>query len=199
MQICMPKSHERGYNRVTQHCHVKVKELRQAYQKKKEANGRSGSEPQTCCFYDQLHARGDPTTTPLLSMDTCKGGVSRNTEEDFVDEEEEEEEENAQQASGEFILPGSQDLFITLEPIPSQGQFPDPEAREGTSDANVSMLPLSSPSLRLPQIRRRKKRTRDNMFSELMQSSRADRAQLNAWRHSVTEARKAFSEHDQKM
>ncbi|EMP38171.1 hypothetical protein UY3_04662 [Chelonia mydas] len=95
---------ERGYNRDTQQCRVKVKEL-----------------------------RGDHTTTPPLSIDTCKGGVSCNMEEDFVDEEEE-EEENAQQASGESILPGSQDLFITLEPIPSQDGFPDPEGREGTSD-----------------------------------------------------------------
>ncbi|EMP38309.1 hypothetical protein UY3_04518 [Chelonia mydas] len=71
------------------------------------------------------HSGGDPTTTPPLSVDTCKGGVLRNREEDFVDEEEEEEEkENAQQASGESILPGSQDLFITLEPIPSQGGIP---------------------------------------------------------------------------
>ncbi|EMP24935.1 Ferritin heavy chain [Chelonia mydas] len=96
---------ERGYNRDTQQCCVKVKELRQAYQKTKEANGRSRLEPQTCRFCDQLHAilGGDPTTTPPLFMDTCKGGVSRNREEDFVDEE---EEENAQQASGESILPG---------------------------------------------------------------------------------------------
>ncbi|EMP39811.1 hypothetical protein UY3_02960 [Chelonia mydas] len=57
-----------------------------------------------------------------------------NTEEDFVDEEEEEEEENAKQTSGECVLPGSQDLFLSLEPIHSQGLlFPDPEGREGTS------------------------------------------------------------------
>ncbi|EMP34026.1 Fibrocystin [Chelonia mydas] len=73
---------------------------------------------------------GDPTTIPPLSVDTCKEGVSRCTEEHFVDEE---EEENAQQASGESVLPGSQDLFITLEPIRSQGGIPDPEAGEGTS------------------------------------------------------------------
>ncbi|EMP37412.1 hypothetical protein UY3_05393 [Chelonia mydas] len=89
---------ERGYNRDTQQCLMEVKELRQAYKKTKEANGCSGSEPHTCCFYDQLHGilGGDPTTTPPLSVDTCKRGVSCNTEEDFVDEEEEEEEENAQ-------------------------------------------------------------------------------------------------------
>ncbi|XP_048707206.1 uncharacterized protein LOC125637119 [Caretta caretta] len=130
-------------------------------------------------------------------MDTCKGRVSRNWEEDFVDEEEE-EEENAQQASGESVLPSSQDLFITLEPIPSQGGIPDPEGGEGTSGANVSILPLSSLSLRLSQIRRRKKCTRDDMFSEFMQSSCTDRAQLNAWRHSVVESRKALHERDEK-
>nr|XP_048705704.1 calcium-binding protein 39-like isoform X4 [Caretta caretta] len=73
-----------------------------------------------------------------LSVDTCKGGVSCNREEDFVDEK----EENAQQATGESILPGSQDIFITLEPILSEGGIPDPEAGEGSSGANVSRLPL---------------------------------------------------------
>ncbi|EMP34288.1 hypothetical protein UY3_08546 [Chelonia mydas] len=120
---------ERGYNRDTQQCRVKVKELRQAYQKTKEANSGSGSKPHTCRFYDQLHGilGEDPTTTPPLSVDTCKGGVSSNME------EEEEENENAQQASGDSFLPGSQDLFITLEPMSSQGRIPDPEAGEGTS------------------------------------------------------------------
>ncbi|XP_074988243.1 transmembrane gamma-carboxyglutamic acid protein 1 isoform X1 [Caretta caretta] len=186
---------ERGYNRDTQQCHIKVKELRQAHQKTKEANGRSGSEPHTCCFYDQLHGilRGDPTTTPPLSVDTCKGGVSCNTEEDFVDEE----KENAQKRSGESVLPGSQDLFITLEPIPSQGRILDPEAGEGTSGANVSSIPLSSLSLRLLQIRRQKNHTHNYMFSELMQSSCTDRAQLNAWRHSMLKARKALSEREE--
>nr|XP_048703733.1 uncharacterized protein LOC125635726 [Caretta caretta] len=193
---------ERGYNRDTQQCRMKVKELRQAYQKTKEANGHSRSEPQTCCFYDQLHAilgGGRPYQYPTTVCGHLQGGgVSRNTEEDFVDEEVE-EEENVQQASSESILPGSQDLFITLEPIPSQGEMPNPEAGEGTSDVNISMLLVSTPSLRLSQIRRRKNRTHNDMFSELMPSSCTDRAQPNAWRHLVAEARKTFSEHDQNM
>nr|XP_048704236.1 uncharacterized protein LOC125635911 [Caretta caretta] len=185
---------ERGYNRDTQQCHMKVKELRQAYQK---TNGCSGSEPYTCLFYDQLPGiLGGTLQLPHHCPWTpARGGVSRNREEDFADEEEEEEEDNEQQASGESVLLSSQDLFITLEPVPSQGRIPDPEAREGSSGANVSMLPLSSSSLRLSQIRRRKKRTRNDMFSELMQSSCTDRAQLNAWRRSVAEAKKALSEH----
>ncbi|EMP39884.1 hypothetical protein UY3_02903 [Chelonia mydas] len=128
---------ERGYTSDTQQCRVKVKELRQAYHKTKEANGRSRSEPQICRVYDQLCAilGGNPTSNPPLSVDTSKVGVSCNMEKDFVDKEEE-EEENAQQASGESILPSSQDFFITLEPITSQGElFLDPECREGTSGA----------------------------------------------------------------
>ncbi|EMP24752.1 hypothetical protein UY3_18206 [Chelonia mydas] len=122
---------------------MKIKELRQAYQKTKEANGRDGSEPQTCHFYNELHAilGGAPTTTPPLSVDTCKVGVSRNRDEDFGDEEdddedEEEEDDSAQQANRETILPNRQELFITLEPIPSQpsqGRLLDHEAGEGTS------------------------------------------------------------------
>ncbi|EMP37375.1 hypothetical protein UY3_05423 [Chelonia mydas] len=77
---------------------------------------------------------GDPTSTPKLSVDACKVAASHNTDEDFV----EEEEENAQQASGESVLRGNQDLFLTLEPIPSQDiLFLDPEGREGTSDPGV--------------------------------------------------------------
>ncbi|KAG6939711.1 hypothetical protein G0U57_021693, partial [Chelydra serpentina] len=39
-----------------------------------------------------------------LSVDTCKGGVSRNTEEDFVDEEEEKERMCSRQAENPFSL-----------------------------------------------------------------------------------------------
>ncbi|EMP40819.1 Bifunctional heparan sulfate N-deacetylase/N-sulfotransferase 4 [Chelonia mydas] len=47
---------DRGHNRDPKQCRMKLKELRQASQKTREANGRSGSEPQTCRFYDELHA-----------------------------------------------------------------------------------------------------------------------------------------------
>ncbi|XP_074813233.1 zinc finger protein with KRAB and SCAN domains 2-like [Natator depressus] len=127
---------DRGYNRDPQRCHVKLKEFRQAYQKSKEANSCSGSGH----FYDELHAilGGAPTNTPPLYVYSCKGVVSCNRDEDFGDEEDEEEE------ADETVLPDSQELFITLEPIPSQpsqGGLPDLEGREGTSAANVSTLP----------------------------------------------------------
>ncbi|EMP32270.1 hypothetical protein UY3_10601 [Chelonia mydas] len=84
-------------------------------------------------------------------------------------EDGEEEEDELRESPQHTVLLDSQDLFITLTEIPSQPH----KAGEGTSAAaNVSSLP--PPSQRLSQIRRRKKRTRDEMFSELMQSSGTD-------------------------
>ncbi|KAM9148157.1 uncharacterized protein ACDP82_005621 [Pangshura tecta] len=187
------------YNRDTQQCCVKAKELRQAYQKTKDANSRSGSEPHTCQLCDELHAilGVAPTTTPPLSVDTCKRGVSGNRDEEFEDETEV-VDDSAQQASRESLLRGSQELFIFLEPIPSQGMLLDHEAGGGISAANVSTLPLSSPSQRPAQIRRQKNHTCDEMFSELMQSSHTERAQQTAWRQTTAESRKALNEQDER-
>ncbi|EMP27357.1 hypothetical protein UY3_15511 [Chelonia mydas] len=137
--VPLPPSHsslgEKGFTRDTQQCHMKIKELQQAYKKTREANSHAGSEPQTCCFYEDLHKilGGDPTTIPKHSVDTFQEPrvTSGNNEEDIVDEE---EEENLWQASGGSILPDSQELFLTLEPIPSQDQLlAERDAREGTS------------------------------------------------------------------
>ncbi|EMP36730.1 hypothetical protein UY3_06126 [Chelonia mydas] len=75
---------DRGQNRDLKQCCMKLKELRQAYQKTREANGRSGSEPQTCHFYDDLHAilGGSATTTPTVCFDSVNG-VGGNTEAGF--------------------------------------------------------------------------------------------------------------------
>ncbi|EMP26330.1 Zinc finger and SCAN domain-containing protein 29 [Chelonia mydas] len=123
---------EKGYTRDMQQCHVKIKELWQAYQKIREANSHSGSAPQTCCFYKELHAilGGDPTTTPKGSVHTSQESwaTSGNNEKDIV-----EEEENGRQPSGGSILPDSQELFKTLKPIPSQDQVvAERDAGEGT-------------------------------------------------------------------
>ncbi|XP_074985855.1 uncharacterized protein LOC125637629 [Caretta caretta] len=136
---------DRDYNRDLQQCHLKIKELRQAYQKNREGNGHSSSEPQTCHFYDELHAilGGAATTTRTLCFDSVQG-VGGNTEVGFGGEEDDDEEEvvdSSQQGSGETGFPNSQDLFITLDlepvpPKPTQGRLPDPEGEEGTSEAS---------------------------------------------------------------
>nr|XP_048705395.1 uncharacterized protein LOC125636419 [Caretta caretta] len=157
---------DRGHNRDPKQCRVKLKELRQAYQKTREANGCSGSEPQTHRFYDELHAilGGSATTTPAVLFDSFNGDGG-NTEAGFGDEEDDDEEEvvdSSQQASGETGFPDSQELFLTLDlepvpPEPTQGCFLDPAGGEGTSAACVSMITGSSPSQRLVKIRKKKK------------------------------------------
>ncbi|EMP41924.1 Zinc finger and SCAN domain-containing protein 29 [Chelonia mydas] len=110
---------DRGYRRDATQCRVKLKELRQVYQKTKESNRCSGTEPQTCLFYAELHAilGGAATTTPPQSMDSDDGVLSTMPE-DFVDGEDEEEDE-LEESTHHTILPDSQDLFITLTEIPS--------------------------------------------------------------------------------
>ncbi|EMP42238.1 hypothetical protein UY3_00497 [Chelonia mydas] len=56
---------ERGHDRDTVQCRVKVKELRNAYHKACEANGRSGAVPATCRFYKELDAIFGATPHPL--------------------------------------------------------------------------------------------------------------------------------------
>ncbi|XP_073190459.1 myb/SANT-like DNA-binding domain-containing protein 7 [Lepidochelys kempii] len=84
---------DRGHNRDPKQCRVKLKELRQAYRKTREANGRSGSEPQTCHFYDELHAilGGSATTTPAVLFDSFNGDGG-NTEAGFGDEDDDDED-----------------------------------------------------------------------------------------------------------
>ncbi|XP_065418228.1 uncharacterized protein LOC135974406 [Chrysemys picta bellii] len=189
----------RGHNRDSLQCHVKVKELRQAYQKTKEANGRSGSEPRTCCFYAELHAvlGGAATTPPHLTVDSEEGVISAMPEDSANGEDDDEEDDELAESTQHSVLPNSQDLFLSLTEVPSQlsqGIIPDHEAMEGTSAAHFSSLP--PPSRRLSQIRRRKKRTRDYMFSEIMQSTRDERAHLNEWKDTVSKYRKDASERE---
>ncbi|XP_048705602.1 myb/SANT-like DNA-binding domain-containing protein 7 [Caretta caretta] len=146
---------DRGHNRDLKQCRMKLKELRQAYQKTREANSRSGSEPQTCRFYDELHAvlGGSATTTPAMLFDSFNGDGG-NTEAGFGDEE-----DSSQQASGEIGFPDSQELFLTLDlepvpPEPTQGCLLYPPGGEGTSAECVSRITGSSPSQRLVKIRR---------------------------------------------
>ncbi|XP_074813228.1 uncharacterized protein LOC141990158 [Natator depressus] len=198
---------DRGHNRDLKQCRVKLKELRQAYQKTREANGRSGSEPQTCRFYDELHAilGGSATATPGVLFDSFNGDGG-NTEAGFGDKEDDDDDEvvdSSQQASGETGFPDSQELFLTLDlepvpPEPTQGCLPDPAGGEGTSAARVSVITGSSPSQRLVKIRKKKKCTHDEMFSELMLSSHTDRAQMNAWRQIMSECRKAQNDREER-
>ncbi|XP_053893684.1 uncharacterized protein LOC128842044 isoform X2 [Malaclemys terrapin pileata] len=185
---------ERGHNRDSDQCRMKVKELREAYQKTKEANGRSGSERRTCRFYAELHAvlGGAATTTPPLTVDSKAGVISSATPEDSADREE--EEDKLAESTQHSVLPNIQDLFLSLIEVPSQPSIRDHDPMEGTSAANFSSFP--PPSRRLSQIRRWKKRTRDEMFAEIMESTRSERGHLNEWKDTVSKYRKDASERE---
>ncbi|XP_053888465.1 uncharacterized protein LOC128839461 [Malaclemys terrapin pileata] len=195
---------EWGYSRDATQCRVKIKELRQEYQKTKESNGRSGSQPQTCRFYEALHSilGAAASTTPPLSVDSDNGVFSTAASSElFADgaDEEGDEEDEAVDSAFNADFPNSQDLFITLTEIPyqpSQGRNPDRESGEGSVAVSVSRATLASPSQRLAQIRRRKRRTRDEMFSELMGCSRAEAAQQTQWRENMSQYQRSHSERE---
>ncbi|XP_065447733.1 uncharacterized protein LOC135982924 [Chrysemys picta bellii] len=192
---------ERGYSQDAMQCHVKIKELRQGYQKTKEANGRSGSQPQTCRFYKALHSilGAAATTTPPLTVDSEDGILSTPASSEMVVDGEDEDEAVDSAYNADF--PNSQDLFITLTEIPYQpspGVNPDPESEEGSAAVTVSRPTRSSDSQRLAQIRRRKKRTRDDMFSELMGCSRAEATQQTQWRENMSQYQRGHSEREER-
>ncbi|KAM9143853.1 uncharacterized protein ACDP82_007573 [Pangshura tecta] len=193
---------EKGHSRDSVQCRVKVKELRQAYHKTKEANGRSGAGPKTCRFYTELHAilGGCVTSTPPLSVDSEVGVVISAMAEDYVDgedDDEEADEDDLAESTQLSISPNSQELFLTqteLPSQPSQATIPDNEAMEGTSAANFSSI--LTPSRRLSHIRWREKKTREEMFSEIMEVTRNERAHLNEWKDVVAKYRKDASDRE---
>ncbi|XP_065448971.1 uncharacterized protein LOC135983118 [Chrysemys picta bellii] len=199
---------ERGYSRDATQCRVKIKELRQGYQKTKEANRRSGSHPQTSRFYEALHSilGAAATTTPPVTVDSEDGIVSTAGSSDMLGDGEDEEGDEEGEAVGSAHnadFPDSQDLFITLTEIPyeaSPAVTPDTESGEGsaTPSATVSQPSLASHSQRLARIRRRKKRTREDMFSELMACSQAQAAQQTQWRENLTRMHQANMDREER-
>ncbi|KAM9163432.1 uncharacterized protein ACDP82_001193 [Pangshura tecta] len=114
--------------------------------------------------------------------------------EDDVDGEEcdeEADEDDLAESTQHSVSPNSQELFLTQMELASQPSQ-DNEAMEETSAANFSSLP--TPSQRLSKIRRRKKKTREEMFSDIMEVTRKERAHLNEWKEVVSKYRKDASE-----
>ncbi|KAM9138968.1 uncharacterized protein ACDP82_008589 [Pangshura tecta] len=120
--------------------------------------------------------------------------------EDYADGEEydeEADEDDLAESTQHSVSPNSQELFLTqteLASQPPQATIPDNEAMEGTSAANFSNLP--TPSQKLAKIRRRKKKTRDEMFSDIMEVTHKERAHLNEWKEVVSNYRKDASERE---
>ncbi|XP_065448021.1 uncharacterized protein LOC135982969 [Chrysemys picta bellii] len=156
--------------------------------------------------YEALHSilGAAATTIPPLTVDSEDGILSTPASSEMVvdgEDEEGDEEDKAVDSAYNADFPDSQDLFITLTEIPYQPSpavNPDPESGEGSAAVTVSRLTRSSDSQRLAQIRRRKKRTRDDMFSELMGCSRAEATLQTQWRENMSQYQRAHSEREER-
>ncbi|XP_067388736.1 uncharacterized protein [Emydura macquarii macquarii] len=176
-------------------CRAKIKELQQSYQKAREANHPSGAEPKSFCFYKELEAifSSDPST-PKTPVDTSVAPGSADTginPNDEVVDEEVELEDDLELGTSSFSEVGSQELFLTPEGCSYSHTCSSwvLDAGEGCSDVALAVKhPTPAKQLRL--IRRSKK----EMFQELLHSYEADKKEIRAWRHMDHQDRKENQE-----
>ncbi|XP_074821040.1 uncharacterized protein LOC141994689 [Natator depressus] len=188
---------ERSHDRDALQCRVKVKELRNAYRKAREANSRSSAAPVTCCFYKELERilGGDPTFTPGTTMDTSEPSATRRGEE--------EQQSGSKGALAEEDAPASldacsQELFSSQEEgsqlwwlVLGEGQTPE-EVPDATLRSQPSML---SPAKRLQRIRKRPRRSKEDMLNEVMQHSLNENQKVQEWRESERRVRQQNADH----
>ncbi|XP_053873069.1 zinc finger protein with KRAB and SCAN domains 2-like [Malaclemys terrapin pileata] len=100
---------ERGHDRDSLQCRIKVKELQNAYRKAREVNCCSSAAPATCRFYKELDAilGGDSTSALSTTMDTSEPSSTRQEEEEQSGSEGAEAEED----TPESLDACSQELF----------------------------------------------------------------------------------------
>ncbi|XP_030395239.1 uncharacterized protein LOC115637784 [Gopherus evgoodei] len=172
---------EKGCDWDTLQCRVKTKELRQANHRTREANRCSSASPKTCRFYKELDAiLGDyPTSIAKILVDTSEGTEiaerGHNPEDEVIDEEVE-LDEDVQLPVGLLGGAGSQELFSTPE-VSSQSQqllFSEQEAGDETPAVALRNTPRT-PAERLHQIRKYSRRSKEDMFWEVLQCSNAEK------------------------
>nr|XP_048691824.1 uncharacterized protein LOC125630227 [Caretta caretta] len=174
---------ERGHDRDTLQCRVKVKELWNAYHKAREANRHSGAAPTSCWFYKELDViiGGDATSIAKAPVDTsvAHGLVEngRSQEEEILDEDVEGDPEA--EDDSEVRRACSQELFFTSEEA-SQSQlleFGKAQTGEEPPDMTLGAQPPSSLSLAelLRRIRKWPRRTKEDFLRDVMMHSAAEK------------------------
>ncbi|EMP32107.1 Zinc finger and SCAN domain-containing protein 29 [Chelonia mydas] len=108
---------ERGHDRDTLQCRIKVKELQNAYRKAREANSRFGAAPVTCPFYKELDTilGANPTSTLSTTMDTSEPSSTRREEEEEQQQQSGSEGAEAEEDTPESLDACSQELFSSQE------------------------------------------------------------------------------------
>ncbi|XP_074800107.1 uncharacterized protein LOC141982175 [Natator depressus] len=160
-------------------------ELRNAYRKAHEANSHSGAAPVTCRFYKELDAilGGNPTSAQSTTIGTSEPSATRQDKE----EQSGSEGGKAQEDAPESLDACSQELFSSQEegsqlrrPVLGEGQTPE-EVPDATLRSQLSML---SPAERLQRIRKRPRRSKEDMLHEVMQHSSNENQKVQEWRDS---------------
>ncbi|XP_030417593.1 zinc finger protein with KRAB and SCAN domains 2-like [Gopherus evgoodei] len=155
---------ERGHDRDTLQCRVKVKELRNAYHKAREANCRSCAAFMSCRFYKELDAifNGNPTSNVKATVATSMAHVSVKSgpsqEEEISDADVEWEGGPEAEEDLEVRDACSRELFSILGEA-SQSQLlerGEVQIAEEVPDMTVGAQPpsLLSPAEQLSRIRR---------------------------------------------
>ncbi|XP_053869758.1 zinc finger and SCAN domain-containing protein 20-like [Malaclemys terrapin pileata] len=188
---------ERGHDLDTLQCRIKVKELRSAYRKARDANGRSDAPPATCQFYKELDAilGVNPTSTPSTTMDTSEPRWRG----------EEEEEENGSDGGGpdgdtpESLEPCSQELFSSQEEgsqsqrlVVGGGQTEEQVPAASTLRPQPSLL---SPAQRLQRFRKRPRKSKEAMLQEVIWQSIKENEKAQDWRERESRIRQKNAAH----
>ncbi|EMP28815.1 Zinc finger and SCAN domain-containing protein 29 [Chelonia mydas] len=176
---------ERGHDRDAQQCRVKEKELWNAYCKAREADHCSGAAPATCRFYKDLDAilGGDPTSTPSTTMDTSEPRSTRREEEEESGSKGAEEEEDtlaSLDACSQEWLKSQEEDSQSHQPVLGEEQ-----TAEEVPDATLRSQPsLLSPAERLQRIRKRPRRSKEDMLHEVMQQFLNENPKVQEWQES---------------
>ncbi|XP_048676522.1 uncharacterized protein LOC125622465 [Caretta caretta] len=123
---------------------------------------------------------GDPTSTPGTTMDTSEPSATRQEEEQQSRSKGAEAEED----TPESLDACSQELFSSHEegsqsqqPVLGEGQTPE-EFPDATLRSQLSVLSLAE---RLQRIRKRPRRSKDDMLHEVMQHSSNENQKVQEW------------------
>ncbi|XP_050804568.1 uncharacterized protein LOC127048732 [Gopherus flavomarginatus] len=183
---------QRGHERDALQCRVKVKELRSAYCKAHEGNRCSGAAPTTCRFYKELDAilGCDPTANPRTTMESSEQG-----EEGKGVEKTESEATGVEGDTPESQEARSQELFSSQEEASQSQQLELVGVEEAEERVPMSLNPpaLSQPAERLQNLRRKPRKSKEDLVKAVMNQYTRENKRLQDWREKMHQWRETQS------
>ncbi|XP_053905060.1 uncharacterized protein LOC128848859 isoform X1 [Malaclemys terrapin pileata] len=173
---------ERVHDRDTLQCRIKVKELRSAYCKARDTNGRSGAPPTTCRFYKELDAilGVNPTSTPSTTMDTSEPGWGG----------------RRRRKTGVMVVGW---METPRNPWSHAARSSSQARRKVASRSAASTLrpqpSLLSPAQRLQRLRKRPRKSKEDMLQEVMHQSIKENEKAQNWRERESRIRQKNAAH----